>query len=265
MTKAKKAGKLLLRTLFVAAFWILIWCLLAKKIGNDFLFPSLSVTLEALRSLTVQKAFWLTTSVSLLRVLWGILVSWILGSLLAYLLHVSSLFRSLLSPILTAVKSTPVASFIILALLWMERSVLPVLITALIVIPVVCANVSEGIQSVDQGLLEVTKVYGFSMKKRVMKLYIPSIAPYFMAACKSSLGMAWKAGIAAEILSTPRHAIGTELYFSKTYLETPTLFAWTLVVILLSLIIEKLLVYGLKKLGNHWHLLPKGERHAEAE
>lgn len=207
--------------------------------------------------------FWLTTSLSLLRVLLGILVSWIIGTLLAYLLHVSRILNLLISPLITAIKATPVASFIILALLWMERSILPVFITSLIVVPIVWANVTEGIRSVDRNLVEVTEIYQFSYIKKLTKLYTPSVAPYFMAACKSSLGMAWKAGIAAEILATPEHSIGTELYFSKTYMETPTLFAWTLIVIVLSVIIEKLLVLALEKTGKRVHILPKGGQYAE--
>ena len=146
----------------------------------------------------------------------------------------------------------------------MERQILPVFITALIVIPIVWANVSEGIRDVDRGLLEVATVYRFTMWKRFTRLYVPSVLPYFMAACKSSLGLAWKAGIAAEILATPDHSIGKELYFSKTYLETPTLFAWTLVVILLSLLIEKLLVYALERLGQRLRMTPKGADHVKA-
>ena len=91
---------------------------------------------------------------------------------------------------------------------------------------------------------------------RIFRLYIPSLAPYFLAACKSSLGMAWKAGIAAEVLAVPKNAIGTELYYAKTYLETPTMFAWTLVIILLSIIFEKLFVWFIEWLGVKLHAVP---------
>lgn len=178
-------------------------------------------------------------------------------------MHLSPILRALFSPILTAVKSTPVASFIILAALWFELNVIPVFITTLIVVPIVHANVTEGIHSVDKNLVEVSTVYRFSVGKKILRLYVPSIAPYFMAASKSSLGMAWKAGIAAEVLAIPEHSIGKELYFSKTYLESDALFAWTLIVILLSLIIEKVFVYGLSRIGAHFRILPQGGHHAD--
>ncbi len=261
----KKFAIASLKILGVAAFWGAVWLLLAYRIGSDFLFPSPKAVLTQLVQLVQSRDFWLITGTSLLRIVLGILISLILGTALAYLTHISRILNALLTPALSAVKSTPVASFIILALLWLERSVLPLFITALIVVPIVWANVSEGIRAVNPDLKEVTRVYGFSLPKRLSRLYIPSVAPYFMAACRSSLGMAWKAGIAAEILATPDHSIGKELYYSKTYLETPTLFAWTVVVIILSLIIEKLFVWGLNRLGARLRILPKGENvHAEA-
>ena len=165
---------------------------------------------------------------------------------------------TLLSPLLGVIKATPIASFIILAWLWISSGKLPVFITSLIVIPIVWSNVSEGIRSVDKSLLEVASVYKFSLSKKLFKLYIPSIAPFFMAACKSSLGLAWKAGISAEVLTTPQKAIGTELYLSKTYLELPNLFAWTLVVIILSMVFEKLFILGIEKAGKRLKILPGG-------
>lgn len=259
----KKIAVTTLKVLAVAAFWVGIWWLAAIRVGVDFLLPSPTAVGKELIRLLPDSSFWLITATSLLRMIWGILVSLILGTLLAYLLSVSRVLNALLSPVIGAIKATPVASFIILALLWLDRDILPVFITILIVVPIVSANVLEGIRSVDRELCEVATVYHFSMKKKLFRLYVPSVAPYFLAACRSSIGMAWKAGMAAEILATPQNSIGTELYFAKTYFETPTLFAWSLIVIVLSLIIEKLFLLGLEKLGTRFHWLTKGGSDAQ--
>ena len=260
----KKIAVTTLKILAVAAFWVAVWWLAATRVGADFLLPSPQAVGKELLRLIPDASFWLITITSLLRMIWGILVSLILGTPLAYLLSVSRILRALLAPLIGAIKATPVASFIILALLWLDRDILPVFITILIVVPIVSANVLEGIGSVDRELCEVATVYRFSMKKRLLRLYVPSVAPYFLAACRSSIGMAWKAGMAAEILATPQNSIGTELYFAKTYFETPTLFAWSLVVIVLSLIIEKLFVLGLERLGARFRWIVKGEPNAQA-
>jgi len=232
------------------AFWIGVWALLALRVGNGFLLPDPKQTAQALWDMMKEPAFWGNTGISLLRILRGILWGVSLGTAIGILLHLSRVLEALLSPLLTVMKATPIASVIILLLLWTDRDSLPVIITVLIVLPTVTANVRTGLSSVSVELREVASVYGFSVPKRLGRLYVPSVMPYFLAACRSSLGMAWKAGIAAEVLCTPRHAIGTELYYAKTYMNTEQMFAWTVVVILLSLFVEKLLVWLLAKLGE---------------
>ena len=240
----------------MCGFWVLIWLLVSKRINNEFLFPSPQQTWNALLKLVATTEFWGATLITLCRILYGIIISLLIGSALAILTSFSSVFNALLSPLMNAIKSVPVACFIILALLWINTSDLPIFITALIVIPIVWANVSEGIHATDKKLLEVGEIFKFSTAKKIIKIYIPSVMPYFNAACRSAFGMAWKAGIAAEVLSVPQQAIGTEIYFSKLWFETPTLFAWTVVIILLSFLIEKVLVLlidlGAKKL-NAYH------------
>ena len=253
--KTKKIFFRVLEAIGVAVFWIAVWFLLSLSVNSKFLLPSPSDTLVALGALVSDVEFFLIAAITLGRIVLGVLISFAIGILLAVVTENSKIAKALLSPALTVIKSTPVASFIILALLWLDRNLLPLFITSLIVVPIVWSNVSEGIRSVDKRLLEMAEVYRFSRLKRVTVLYVPSVAPYFLAACKSTLGLAWKAGISAEILCTPKRAIGTELYFSKTYLETPELFAWSLVIIVLSIIIEKLFVLAISKLGSKLRIL----------
>lgn len=252
------------KALAVTAFWIAIWGMVSVRINSEFLLPSPKDVFSALGNMMLTAEFWTVALTSLLRVVLAIAISLVIGVLLAVATERIALLNVLLSPMLSVIKSTPVASFIILALLWIKRDSLPVFITALIVVPIVWSNVSEGIREVDKSLVEVTRVYKFSSLKKLVKLYVPSVAPFFMAACRSSLGMAWKAGISAEVLSTPEMAIGTELFFSKTYLDTPALFAWTLVVIILSIVIEKLFVWGLEALGRQMRVMKKGDSRDKA-
>lgn len=253
----KLAHKKLYNIISVSAsviFWILVWAALAWQIDSDFLLPSPIDAASALWSMLFTASFWQIISASILRILVAILISLVLGSLMAMITAKLDTADALFAPLMTVIKATPVASFIILAILWIDRNTLPAFITMLIVIPIVWSNVSAGIKGVDKKLLEVAKIYKFPPSKRIFKIYVPSTMPYFLAACRASLGMAWKAGIAAEVLCTPKQAIGTQIYFSKTYMETPELFAWTLAVIILSVIIEKLLISGLLSLTRKLHV-----------
>ena len=256
--KAKKILFSVLRIVGAITFWVFVWFLIAKRIGLDIIFPSPSAVLRALRELMVLREFRIVVSASLLRVAYGILISIAVGCVLAYLISVSKIFDALLSPMLSVMKATPIAAFIVIAWLWMHTSMLPIFITALIIIPIITSNVSQGILSVNNELREVTKIYKFSVPKRLIRLYIPSVAPYFIAACKSALGMAWKASVSAELIVYSKNSIGYEMLKEKQNFETAYVFAWTLVVILLSIILEKLTLALLNLLGKKLKLLRKG-------
>ena len=245
-----KNVKRILKALAVLAFWLLVWSAAARLTGRELLLPGPLSVLRRLAELCVSAQFWRTTAVSLLRILLGAAAALIAGTVLAVLTSRYALLRSLFSPLLTIIKSTPVASFIILALVWLGRDILPAFITLLMVLPVVWSNVSAGIAETDVRLLEMAKVFGFSPLKKLRTIYIPSVSPYFASACRSALGLGWKAGIAAEVLTVPSVSIGKNLYEAKLYLDTPGLFAWTLTVIICSLVIEKILVAGVVYLEN---------------
>lgn len=254
-----------LKFLGVWGFWLLIWFLLSLQVNSTLLLPSPIQVFRTLGIMLATSAFWKNLALSLLRVFGGILLSLLLGTLLAILTSVSSIARALLTPAINAMKSVPVACFIVLVFLWMNTATIPILITSLIVIPIVWSNVSQGIASTDRSLCEVTSVYGFSPLKKCTALYIPTVFPYFLAACRSALGMAWKAEIAAEVLAPPllSGGIGLGIYFAKTHFESAELFAWTLVIVLVSYAIEKLLLFALKKLALTLHLSQGGSSHAE--
>ena len=268
--KTKKILLSILKYLGVAAFWITLWCLVSFQIDSDIrgiIFPTPLSVLQSLGELCITAQFWRIVATSLLRIVVSIFLSLVVGTLLAILTERSKILKALFSPALAIMKSTPVASFIVVVsllvlLITKTKDPVPMFITSLIVIPIVWSNVSEGIKAIDKSLLEVTKTYKFSLKQKLLKLYIPSIMPFFMAACRSSLGMAWKAGISAEALSTPSNSIGTELTMSKIGLDAAPVFAWTIVVIILSLIIEKLFVWGLEVLGRRLRVMRKGDRDA---
>jgi len=245
--------KRVLRILFSLLFWLLVWALLSYKVSNSFLLPSPKDTLSALRDILFEKDFLIISLKSFGRIFLGIIIAVVVGVFTSVITTSSKLADVLMTPALGAVKATPVASFIILVSFWLTRNEIPVFITALIVLPIVTTNISAGIRSVSRVLREVSVVYRLSFTKRIMKLYIPSIMPYFLSAMKAALGLAWKAGIAAEVLCMPTYSIGTELYFSKSYMEMPQMFAWTFVVIVFSIVIEKILIASISKLSNKLH------------
>lgn len=232
------------------AIWLLLWQLASMAVGLPLLLPSPLAVLLRLGQLCTGADFWLTVASSLLRILLGFLLGVLFGTALAGLCWRFRLIDVLARPLLGVLKSTPVASFIILALVWVKTTWLATVISFIMVLPLIYANVREGIDSADRQLLEMAQVFRLSRRKTFRYCYLPAILPFFLSAISSALGFAWKSGIAAEVLGRPARAIGSQIYDSKIYLETPDLFAWTLVVILLSVLLERLAVRFVRWTGK---------------
>lgn len=228
------------RILLPAAFWLAVWCLAAACVDQPLLVPSPIAVLRRLGELAAAPLFWRSTLVSLLRIFCGALAGTILGTLCAVLTSRFRLADWILAPAIRLVRATPVASFIILVLLWVSTGKVPGVISALMVLPVVWESVSAGIRSADPQLLELARSYQFSRRKLICYVYLPAVRPHFAAGVCTAIGLAWKSGVAAEVLCLPKAAIGTQVYYSKIYLETPSLFAWTAVVIVLSMLLERI-------------------------
>lgn len=223
-------------------FWMLVWQCAAVAMGNPLLLPTPVQVLLRLAALMGEAAFWQITLASIGRVLLGVVLGIALGAVLAVITEVSTLANMLVAPAMTAVQATPVASFAILVLIWLDRDFVPVLICILMVLPVIWNSVSTGIRMTDVQLLEMAKVYRLPRLRRIRRIYLPSVLPYFRAASTSALGLGWKAGIAAEVLTVPKASMGRMISEAKLYLMTEDLFAWTAMVVVLSLLLQKIML-----------------------
>ncbi len=243
MRKVKKA----LRHLIIAVIWLGIWQILSAVAGLSVLLPSPAETLTEFFKIAATPEFWLSALYSVIRITAGFFLGVILGSITAVASAFSKTVNEFLTPIIQIIKATPVASFIILAIVWIKTNNVPSFISMLMVYPIVWTNVKTGINETDKNLLEMSDAFTVPKSKKFMKIYVPSVKPYFISAVTTSMGLAWKAGIAAEVICNPKLSIGGEIYSSKIYLETPKLFAWTAVVILMSISLERIMLFIMKR------------------
>ena len=250
-----KLRRLARRVLLPALFWLLLWqgavwyLLWAEELESTALFlPSPLLVGRTLLELMGTQVFWQTALASLGRIFGGLLAGVCLGTLLAVCTSAWGWAELLLAPAVRVIRATPVASFILLIILWAPTGRVPAIVAALMVLPVVWGSVSRGIAQTNPLLLEMGRAYRFGRWRTVRLIYGPSVLPYFASGCHTAMGLAWKAGVAAEVLCVPKLAIGTQVYFSKIYLETPSLFAWTIVVVALSFLLERVMGGLLRRL-----------------
>ncbi|MEE3392270.1 MAG: ATP-binding cassette domain-containing protein [Lachnospiraceae bacterium] len=238
--KKKNEESLLTVHIWAAAAWLIIWELLARLIGQDIILVSPVRVLVRLYELVQSLGFWQSVIGSSLRILCGFIISVTLGILFAVISYSYNIIRDFLAPLVLAMRSVPVAGFIILALIWFTSDYLSIFISFVMVFPIIYTNILEGLMDTDKQLLEMAAVMRVSKFKRIRFIYCPELKPYLESALTLGTGLAWKSGTAAEVIGIPDGSIGERLYMSKAYLLTPDLFAWTLTIIFLSLLTEKI-------------------------
>ena len=231
--------------LWAIVFWLLVWQLAAMTFAvlyphGALLLASPLAALARLFMLAGTADFWQTVAASTAEIFGGFLCSCALAVVLSALSARFVRIRELLAPLVTLVKAVPVASFIILALVWLPSRRLAFFISALMVFPPIYLNVLEGVRRTDRALLEMAQVFRVPFSRVLRGIYLPQVLPYFRSAASVALGLCWKAGVAAEVIGLCRGTIGERLYTAKVYFETADLFAWTAVIVLLSAVFEKL-------------------------
>jgi NitT/TauT family transport system permease protein len=220
---------------------LLVWKLLAVWWNQELIMPTPERTLYKLWMVINDANFWPSVGATVGRGLIGFLISCVSGLILGFGAGFSSAIYWLLQPWVTVIRTTPVMSIVILAIIWFQSDIVPIFVTFLMIFPIIYSNVVAGIKNVDQQLLEMAHIYRVKLKRIILELYIPSILPYLLAGASNAMGITWKVIIAAEILSQPLSAIGTKLMIAKIDLETAQVFAWTVVIIIISFIFEYLL------------------------
>ncbi len=247
ITSAKRFHKIIAVIVAVAT-----WQIAALLLSQELLLPAPTTVVVRLGELLPTADFWSAVLFSLLRVMGGYILGILVGSVLAALAARFGFVATLLWPWMSLIKATPVASFTILCLIWLSSAQLSVFIAFLMVLPIVYTNLHTGLHSIDPKLLEMAKVYRMSRHRVAVYITLPHLRPYLLSACGVSMGLAWKAGVAAEVIGIPTGSMGEQLYQAKVYFSSPDLFAWTLVVVLLSVGLEKCLMWLFQVGFNRW-------------
>ena len=236
---------------FALLFWLAVWQIAALVIGQKIL---LVTPLEALRcflAMLPQPAFWARAIFSALRILAGFGLAVLGAFLLAALARSPRMLAALIELPLQAIKATPVASFIILALLWVSSRQLSVLISFFMALPILYSAVQTGLDAADPALLEMAQVFRISPCARIRAIWLPGLLPAFRRGCSVALGICWKSGIAAEVIGLPGGSMGEALYRAKITLSTAEVFAWSIAIVLLSAVLERLFMALLAAAEQH--------------
>ncbi len=224
------------------------WKALALSFDSPYIVPHPEDTLVTVVELISDSGFLRVAGSTILRGIIGFVISGVLGLGIGILAGLRSGFNSFLTPLLVTVRSTPVISLILLALIWFRPNEVPVFIALLTMFPFICTNVVDGIRSVDPGLVEMARLYRISRLRIIKEVYIPAIMPFIISGASSAMGIGWRAIIIGEVLSLPSYGIGTRMQTAQTFLNIDAVIAWTLLAVLISYGFEKLIRWSERKI-----------------
>lgn len=227
---------------------VVLWQLAAVYIGEEVLLVSPLKVAVRLWELVFTAQFWSAVLFSFKRITLGFVLAVFCGCLLAVASYRYRIVEVFLWPYMAMIKAIPVASFVILCLIWLSSSSLPVFIAFLIVLPVIYTNMLQGFKSTSKEMLQMAEIFRLSFGKRLVYIYLPKLKPYIVSALSVSLGLAWKSGVAAEIIGIPDGSMGEMLYQAKLYLATSDLFAWTVTIVLVSIAFEKVVLWAVNRI-----------------
>ena len=208
-------------------------------VGSGLILAGPLDTAAALVRLVPSGEFWGQVAFSALRIVGGAAAGYVCAFALAAVAWRWSAVRTLLQPALSAIKGTPVACVVVLLLIWIGSRNVSAVAVFLMVLPGVYFPVLTGLDELDEGQRELFQAFGAGRMTRLLAHVWPGILPYVTAASRTVLGMSWKAGVAAELIGVPAGSIGERIYQAKLLLETADLFAWTIVVVLISWAFER--------------------------
>jgi NitT/TauT family transport system permease protein len=239
--------KRILKYTLIVLFWIGLWWAVSAIVGLPLILPSPVDVLIKLGQMSMTPLFWRVMLISSVRVFIGIVLSYVAAFALALVCHRVKLLHDIFMPAISVIKTTPVTSFILIAFVLMHRDLIPGLIAALMVFPVVFTNTIEGMRSARPELLETAYAYRLGFLDRAKCIWIPTLRPFMISAAGASVGLAIKAGVAAEVLICPEVSVGKYIFNAKQNMEYVELFAWTVAIVIFSYLLDIAFKLALKR------------------
>ena len=240
----KEDGNNLIMKVVPAVLWLIIWEVASLLLGSELILPGPVSTVGALFGLAGTGRFWFDVLFTLARVALGIAISFGAGTACAVLAHRNRTLREFLRLPVSFFKSIPVMAIIIYVILIVKADWVAVVVCFFMCFPIAYTNMLSGLSGLDEKYEELAKGYDMTGTQRIRLIIRPALQPEISAAANLIAGMSWKVVVAAEVLAIPKFSIGYQMLNSKYYLNTPDLFAYIVVLIVLSLLMEKFVAYA---------------------
>jgi NitT/TauT family transport system permease protein len=240
-------------TLLSCIFFIGLWQLIAIKINNDIYVPKIQQVAEAVSIIFKDENLLKVIFSSFYRTMSSYLLALAFSMILGVLGVVYPFFKYLIEPINSISKTIPTMVLVVLSLVWFDKDSTPFVVGFAIVFPILYEGIRNSVIRIDKKIIDMTKIYEVNLKDKIKKIYLPVMKFYLMSILVSTFSLTFKVVIAGEVYGQPKFGIGSQIQLEKVNFNTPGIFAWIIIIAIISLVLEiinKLLkekIYGWTK------------------
>lgn len=225
-------------TIYGILFLIVLWQGVAMLMEQPELFPSVTDLATGLFNLFKSGRFYIDLTFTILRGLLGFAIALIIALTFAAIALHHDFWKNFFHPLIVTIRSIPVISFVLIALLWISPPGLPVFIAFFTMFPILYQNILSGLEHTDIKLIEMSVVFRKTGLQRFIHIYLPAARTLIFSGISTALGFGWRAVIIGEVLAGPVHGIGTSMKKAQVFIDMRELLAWTIIAVFVSFIFD---------------------------
>lgn len=214
-----------------------VWAWAARSYPKAIL-PSPAETIDALGWLLDHESFYHHLELTLTRAGTGFTAAMLIGVVGGLLIGRFQRLYWFANPLIAIATTIPPIFWVAIMIIWLGLgSGPPILVIVITATPLVMVNIIQGMQNIPAGLVEMATVFRVGFWNRLLRLYLPAMSGYLFAAALIATRFAWRTVIMAEFVGSSS-GLGNRLAWSRQSLETDLAFAYMLVILAFSLVVE---------------------------
>ena len=219
---------------------LFLWQIMALIIKNDIYLPTIGQVFQSLTEIALQERFLADVSITIVRGIISFSIALIFAIIISVAGYISSLIRNFFKPLNMLAQSIPMMILVVLALIWFDKDNAPYIVGFMITFPVLYENILSAMIDIDKNLIEMANIYSVRTLDKITKIYFPAIKFRVVSIIASTISLALKIVIAGEVYGQPNYGIGTMIQVEKVNFNTSGIFAWLIIIVLISGLLNNL-------------------------
>ncbi|MGL4910885.1 MAG: ABC transporter permease [Romboutsia sp.] len=219
---------------------LFLWQIIALIVKNDIYLPTIDQVFRNLNEIVEEERFLSDISMTIGRTIISFFIALIVSIIVSVAGYISSLIRNFFKPLNMLAQSIPMMILVILALIWFDKDNAPYIVGVMITFPILYEAILGSMIDIDKNLIEMANIYNINILDKITRIYLPTIKFRIVSIIASTISLALKIVIAGEVYGQPDYGIGTMIQVEKVNFNTSGIFAWLIIIVLISVLLNNL-------------------------